>query len=111
MYILQLQISVTADAPDAGMEIRCEDHEPLDNLLLSALQHTPSRGWMRVRIDLQDAHCRIGVEDSGPGIPLERHESIFEPFTTTRDGGTGLGLSMPEKSSNGYWPHPTENLR
>ena len=66
----------------------------LDNLLLTALQHTPSRGWIRVRIDLQDAHCRISVEDSGPGIPLERQESIFEPFTTTRDGGTGLGLSI-----------------
>jgi signal transduction histidine kinase len=89
------QITVTADAPDAEWKFDAKTmSRALDNLLLNAVQHTPSRGWIRVRIDLQDAHCRIGVEDSGPGIPLERQESIFEPFTTTRDGGTGLGLSI-----------------
>ena len=33
-------------------------------------------------------------EDSGPGIPEEQRNNIFEPFYSTKDGGTGLGLTV-----------------
>jgi signal transduction histidine kinase len=89
------QITVTADAPETEWKFDVKTmSRALDNLLLNALQHTPSRGWIRVAIEVKDSHCRIEVEDSGPGIPLESRESVFEPFTTTRGGGTGLGLSI-----------------
>jgi len=35
----------------------------------------------------------IEVEDTGCGIPAEFKDKVFDPFFTTRDGGTGLGLS------------------
>ncbi len=33
-------------------------------------------------------------EDSGPGIPEDRRNNIFEPFFSTKEGGTGLGLTV-----------------
>ena len=36
----------------------------------------------------------IIFEDSGPGIPENRKENIFEPFFSTKEGGTGLGLTV-----------------
>lgn len=44
----------------------------------------------------------LRVEDNGPGIPSELHESIFQPFFTTRDGseaGRGLGLTIVERAA------------
>jgi signal transduction histidine kinase len=41
---------------------------------------------------------RIFIEDDGIGIPLEDQPRIFTPFFTTRDGGTGLGLALVQKT-------------
>ena len=39
----------------------------------------------------------IEVEDTGPGIPPEHLDRIFEPYFTTKEGGTGLGLALAHK--------------
>jgi signal transduction histidine kinase len=39
----------------------------------------------------------IDVLDTGPGMPLEVQEKIFEPFYSTKDGGTGLGLATVDR--------------
>jgi len=44
--------------------------------------------------DGASAGVDIVVTDSGPGIPLELRQRVFEPFFTTRPGGTGLGLAV-----------------
>ena len=36
----------------------------------------------------------LTIDDDGPGIPVERRESVFRPFESGRDGGTGLGLTI-----------------
>ena len=42
-----------------------------------------------------DGAVVLSVEDSGPGIPVELHDKIFDSFFTTKKGkGTGLGLSV-----------------
>jgi len=45
-----------------------------------------------VRVD--DARCLIRVSDDGPGIPEDVVPRIYEPFFSTKEGGTGLGMSI-----------------
>jgi len=55
---------------------------------------------LRVRVTLAEGHCTVAVEDSGPGVPDELRDSIFEAFQRTdvsrsrQSGGSGLGLAV-----------------
>jgi PAS domain S-box-containing protein len=51
----------------------------------------------KVMLALDETVFEISVQDSGPGIPEESLDSIFAPFFTTREGGTGLGLAVAWK--------------
>ena len=44
----------------------------------------------------------VRIEDTGPGIPLELREQIFNPFVTTKKTGVGLGLSIVSKIIDGH---------
>jgi signal transduction histidine kinase len=71
------------------------------NLLSNAVKFTPADGRVDVSARLDDRHVEIAVADTGPGIPAEELESIFEEFEQTTDGkkaeGTGLGLPLSRK--------------
>ena len=45
-------------------------------------------------VTIVDSVLTIQVADNGPGIPEKNQESIFNPFFTTKDSGTGLGLYL-----------------
>ena len=70
------------------------------NLLLNALQATPTGGWVELTTEREpgdadhDAFIRLDVRDSGCGIAPEMLPHIFDPFYTTKSEGTGLGLSV-----------------
>lgn len=69
--------------------------EGLGNLLDNAIRYTPPGG--RVVIEVSTAPCSIRVSDSGPGIPEEERESVFERFVRGRlasGDGSGLGLAI-----------------
>ena len=72
----------------------------LVNLVGNAIKFT-EKGFVTVRVQAVDASSiSLQVEDSGIGIPLEKLETVFEPFrqadsgTTRKYGGTGLGLTI-----------------
>ncbi|HKU95820.1 MAG TPA: HAMP domain-containing sensor histidine kinase [Vineibacter sp.] len=65
-----------------------------DNLLLNAVQNTPSCGHVVLRLTRQDDRLILRVVDSGPGIALAVRDRLFEPFVTGRPSGTGLGLAL-----------------
>ena len=46
--------------------------------------------------------AEVTISDSGPGIPPEIREHIFEPFVTTNAGGTGLGLAITRRIVNAH---------
>ncbi len=66
------------------------------NLLVNAIQAVGSQGTIEVKAYAQDGWAIVEVIDSGPGIPPEIQNKIFEPlFTTKKKGeGTGLGLTI-----------------
>ncbi len=74
----------------------------LANLIHNALKVTPKKGRIRVSAELTISRDAIVVciDDSGPGIPTEERDRIFERFyqldeaRTERRGGSGLGLSI-----------------
>jgi signal transduction histidine kinase len=68
--------------------------QSLLNLLINAIAHTPPGGRVRLSAAATDGeHIQVRVIDSGPGVPAEEREEIFEPFHT-RGVGAGLGLAV-----------------
>ena len=63
------------------------------NLSLNALQATPAGGLVTLRCFRDGDRVAIEVHDTGAGIPADQLREVFEPFYTTKPGGTGLGLS------------------
>ncbi|HWC65396.1 MAG TPA: ATP-binding protein [Thermoanaerobaculia bacterium] len=49
---------------------------------------------VRCRVRREEGFAVVEVEDDGPGIPSEIRDRIFEPFVSTRPGGTGMGLAI-----------------
>ena len=79
----------------------------LGNLLTNAVKYTPAPGRITVRAERADGGPRPGawavlrVIDTGPGIPPEQREAIFDEFTRLHDGteikGHGLGLAISRR--------------
>src|SRR5581483_11221456 len=64
----------------------------------NALRAVGSSGRIEVRAARESDDFVLEVADSGPGIPEDRRQWIFEPFATTRStDGTGLGLYIARK--------------
>jgi len=71
----------------------------LVNLIENALQAVGERGQVRIRLAHREepARVEIAVEDSGTGLSPEVRARAFEPFFSTRTGGSGLGLALVKK--------------
>jgi signal transduction histidine kinase/FixJ family two-component response regulator len=63
------------------------------NLVLNAFDVMPQGGELWISISQKRKMVEILFQDSGPGVPADMREAIFEPFVSTK-GGTGLGLSV-----------------
>lgn len=68
--------------------------EALFNLVGNALEATPRGGTVEVNIEDGDGMARIAVRDSGHGMPKDVLERLGTPFFTTREEGTGLGVTV-----------------
>ncbi len=71
-----------------------------------AMQDAGHPGTLRVEVQPTTKDDRKGVElrlaDTGPGVPEEMREEIFNPFVTTKKTGVGLGLSIVSKIVDGH---------
>jgi signal transduction histidine kinase len=77
------------------------------NVLLNAIQAVPGGGTVTVRAAIApgqggsptagEAEAKIAIADTGPGILPENLDRVFDPYFTTKEGGTGLGLALTHK--------------
>jgi PAS domain S-box-containing protein len=71
--------------------------QALLNLVKNALAAMPGGGELKLSADSSDEEVLLSVEDTGLGISEEDLPKIFEPYFTTKDNGTGLGLTITFK--------------
>src|SRR5690606_19245843 len=99
------------ESPEELWVLGAEDvlHRVVLNLVLNAAQWAGRDGRVtlvvdEVRSDLLTPEVgelsliRLTVSDTGPGVPPELVDSIFDPFVTHRPGGTGLGLALVQRA-------------
>ena len=53
---------------------------------------------IRIATRRQDDYIQVDISDSGPGVPDELLEKIFDPFYTTKNGSTGIGLNISHRA-------------
>ncbi len=102
---------VQVDAESYGISIRLEfsddtpviqvDSDKLNqvflNLFLNSIQAMPQGGDLLVRTETEDQTIVFTIKDTGVGIDPENLGRIFDPYYTTKNDGTGLGLAMSSK--------------
>jgi len=70
----------------------------LDNLVRNAVESMPDGGTMEVKVTARRGQARVEVKDTGPGIPPHAMDRLFQPFNTTKQGHSGLGLAYARKT-------------
>jgi len=76
--------------------------QAVENLVRNAYQAIGSDGVVEVYTGRRGNHLEIRVSDDGPGIPADSREKVFEIFYTTKDGGTGLGLTIVKQIADAH---------
>jgi signal transduction histidine kinase len=99
-------IILSVSIPDALPQIVADPlrlGQVLRNLFENALAHTPENGTISITVAARPSELEFTIRDSGPGIPTDRLQDIFERFYRTdpsrsRDaGGAGLGLAIVQQ--------------
>ncbi len=104
--------SLQMNAMQKGIDLSCSGsgmvfsadpeliRELITNLVQNAILYTDNGGWVKVRVEVEDGHPVLIVQDNGIGIPKDQQERVFERFyrvdksRSRETGGTGLGLSL-----------------
>jgi two-component system, NtrC family, nitrogen regulation sensor histidine kinase NtrY len=73
--------------------------QALINLLRNATEAVRGQSAARIEVlcGLEEGQCFIDVADNGPGLSAAAREQIFVPFFTTKEGGSGIGLSLARR--------------
>ena len=85
--------AIEADMPPVPAD-RDQLIQVLINLVMNSLHAMPEGGRLGLSLDREGGNVRLGVSDTGHGMPEEIRSKIFEPFFTTKDFGKGTGLGL-----------------
>jgi len=90
-------------------------HRAIYNLLLNAVQAAPPDTEVQIeggelsrhqlpegRREFERGAFALLVSDHGPGVPAEIRDRLFDPFVTTKPGGSGLGLSIVQRAAEAH---------
>jgi len=98
------QINFSSElSPDISQIQADEDQvrQILMNVIINAIQAIPKKGEIKIKTEKTllkgEPAIKLMIEDSGIGIPEKDFTQIFDPFFSTKDEGSGLGLSIVYK--------------
>lgn len=66
----------------------------LVNLLQNAVQACAPGGQITLAVEAEGQQVRLSVSDTGPGVPADLRDTLFQPFVTSKSEGIGLGLAI-----------------
>jgi PAS domain S-box-containing protein len=106
------KIKLLIDLPQEELTVQADPYalrQALGNLIRNALEAMPGGGELAVKVRSDGAESggafggqagmvEIIVQDTGPGVPHEDIDRIFTPFFSQKEGGTGLGLALVQKT-------------
>ncbi len=99
---LNIRLAFSYDSSSRVMADKLALRQIISNLLSNAIEATPPES--EVAVDIRptgNGTIRVKVADGGPGIPDDLRNKVFNPFFTTKEDGTGLGLCTVKKFVDG----------
>ena len=94
---IDLELVIPSGLPEVAAD-ESQIRQALLNLVRNAKEAMPEGGRIRVEVGTTDSGwMRLAVTDSGPGISPENLSKIFDPFFSTKQKGTGLGLALVQQ--------------
>jgi signal transduction histidine kinase len=86
------------------------------NLITNALEAMPEGGEIRISARRNRDYVLVAIEDTGPGIPHEIRDNVFQPFVTAgKENGLGLGLALSRQAvldhGGDMWIEPAAGAR
>ena len=70
--------------------------QALLNIIINAIEAMPGGGDINIKVKKEDDCLKISLKDTGPGIPKEQHDNVFNLFYSTKSDGTGVGLTITQ---------------
>jgi len=93
---IAVELDCAADLPRIRVD-RDQVKQAFFNVIKNALQAMQDGGRLQIALAASDRELSVSFRDTGPGIAREDFSRIFEPYFTTKSGGTGLGLMIVQR--------------
>ncbi len=93
---IELILSIPSEPVEAELDLS-QLTQVLWNLVRNGAQAMDGSGRIELALALTDQRVRLSIRDFGRGIPTENLDRIFEPFFSTKAGGTGIGLALVQR--------------
>ena len=93
---IRLEFNLDDRMPELQLDVKYMK-QALLNIVKNAISAMPEGGTLRVETIARDDQVELSIRDTGVGIPEENMTKIFEPYFTTKDFGSGLGLTLVYK--------------
>jgi PAS domain S-box-containing protein len=93
---IKVELTIPSALPAIRVD-RDQIKQAFFNIVRNAMQAMPDGGSLRIGVSATDQYLAISFRDTGVGIKSEDMGRIFEPYHTTKAGGTGLGLMVVQR--------------
>lgn len=90
---IEVKLKLGKEVPKLSLD-RDQMKQVLYNLIRNACQAIGSDGELEIAVSSDDYNVSICIADTGPGITAEKVGKVFEPYFTTKEAGSGLGLMI-----------------